>query len=145
MDGLITTGFYFESEASGYAHIYVINTTDTSLRQVTSGKWEVQTLQLSHDNKSFYFTANISHPGVTDFYRVPVTGGDPVKLTSMKGLNTVRLSPDEKWLAIRYSYTNKPWELYLQANKPGAKAVKVTRSTSQSLMHIPAGCTGHHL
>lgn len=48
----------------------------------------------------------------------------------MKGGNEVDLSPDEKWLAIRYSYSNKPWELYLQPNKPGAKAVQVTSSVT---------------
>jgi dipeptidyl aminopeptidase/acylaminoacyl peptidase len=34
-------------------------------------------------------------------------------------------------LAIRYSYSNKPWELYLQANKAGAKAVQITHSTTK--------------
>jgi dipeptidyl aminopeptidase/acylaminoacyl peptidase len=61
---------------------------------------------------------------------LPVMGGEPEKLTSVKGDNDVTISPDEKWLAIRYSYSNKPWELYLQANKPGAKAIQITRSTS---------------
>ncbi len=129
--------FYFESEASGYAHIYVIDVTDGSKKQLTSGNWEVQTLQLSNDKKSFYFTANIDHPGVTNFYRIPVTGGEPVKLTSTKGMNEVSLSPDEKWLAIRYSYTNKPWELYIQANKPGAAAVQVTNSTTEEFKSYP--------
>ncbi|MEJ0031253.1 MAG: hypothetical protein WDO15_13125 [Bacteroidota bacterium] len=29
-----------------------------------------------------------------------------------------------------YSYSNKPWELYLQENKPGAKPQQVTNSIS---------------
>jgi dipeptidyl aminopeptidase/acylaminoacyl peptidase len=129
--------FYFESEASGYAHIYLLNVTDGTKKQLTSGKWEVQTLQLSNDKKSFYFTANIEHPGITHFYRIPVTGGEPVKLTTMKGGNDVTLSPDEKWLAIRYSYSNKPWELYIQPNKPGAKAEQVTNSTTDEFKSYP--------
>ncbi|WP_448701680.1 alpha/beta fold hydrolase [Mucilaginibacter sp. AW1-3] len=122
--------FYFQSEASGYSHIYVVDVATGEKKQLTNGKWEVQTLKLSEDKKSFYFTANMEHPGVTDFYRMPVTGGAPVKLTTMKGGNEVELSPDEKWLAIRYSYTDKPYELYVQANKPGAKPVQVTTSTT---------------
>ncbi len=121
---------YYQSEASGYSHIYVVDVNTGTKKQVTSGKWEVQTLQLSNDKKTFYFTANIDHPGVKDFYRLPVSGGTPVKLTSLKGENVVELSPDEQWLAITYSYTNKPQELYLQANKPGAKAIRVTNSVS---------------
>jgi dipeptidyl aminopeptidase/acylaminoacyl peptidase len=34
-------------------------------------------------------------------------------------------------LAIRYSNANTPWELYIQENKQGAKALKVTNSTTE--------------
>jgi dipeptidyl aminopeptidase/acylaminoacyl peptidase len=127
---LNNTHFYFQSEASGYSHIYVADVITGTKKQLTSGNWEVQSLDLSNDKKTFYFTANKEHPGITEFYRVPVTGGTPVQITGMRGGNEVSLSPDEKWLAIRYSYSNKPWELYLQPNKPGAKAVQVTNSVT---------------
>ena len=131
------THFYYQSEASGYSHIYVADVTNGDKKQITSGKWEVQTLELSKDKKTFYFTANIDHPGVKDYYRMPVSGGTPVKLTSMKGENLVTLSPDEKWLAISYSFTNRPPDLYLQPNKPGATAVKVTNSVSAEYLSYP--------
>jgi dipeptidyl aminopeptidase/acylaminoacyl peptidase len=131
------THFYYQSEASGYSHLYLVDVISGEKKQLTSGKWEVQTLQLSNDKKTFYFTANIEHPGVTHFYRIPVSGGAPVKLTSMKGGNEIDLSPDEKWLAIRYSYSNKPWELYLQPNTPGAKAIQVTNSVSEEFKSYP--------
>lgn len=134
---LDNTHIYFESEDSGYAHIYVEDVTNGSKKQLTSGNWEVQTLQLSNDKKTFYFTANIEHPGITHFYRMPVTGGKPVKLTTMKGANNVTLSPDEKWLAIDYAYTNKPHELFIQANKPGAKPVQVTNSITDEFKSYP--------
>lgn len=131
------THFYYQSEASGYSHIYVVDVENGTKKQLTNGKWEVQTLQLSNDKKRFYFTANIDHPGITHFYSIPVSGGVPVKITGMKGGNEVTLSPDEKWLAIRYSYSNRPWELYIQANKPGAKAVKITNSVSAEYLSYP--------
>ncbi|WP_345949909.1 prolyl oligopeptidase family serine peptidase [Mucilaginibacter sp. PAMB04274] len=127
---LDNTHFYFQSEASGYSHIYTVDVNTGAKKQLTSGKWEVSGLSLSVDKKSFYFTGNLEHPGITHYYRLPVTGGIPVKLTSLKGGNEVELSPDEKWLAIRYSYSNKPWELYIQPNKAGAKPIKVTQSIS---------------
>ncbi len=122
--------FYFQSEATGYSHLYTANVNTGEKKQLTSGKYEVQTLRLSNDKKTFYFTGNAEHPGITHLYRIPVSGGDPVKITSMKGGNEVTISPDEKWLAIRYSYANKPWELYLQENKPGAEAEQITSSLS---------------
>jgi dipeptidyl aminopeptidase/acylaminoacyl peptidase len=131
------THFYFQSEASGYSHLYLVDVTTGNKKQLTSGKWEVQSLELSKDKKTFYFTANIEHPGITHFYRMSVSGGNPVKLTSMKGGNQVELSPDEKWLAINYSYSNKPWELYLQPNKPNARAVQVTHSTTAEFKSYP--------
>jgi dipeptidyl aminopeptidase/acylaminoacyl peptidase len=134
---LDNTHFYYQSEASGYSHIYVLDIATGVKKQLTAGKWEVQGLQLSADKKTFYFTGNTEHPGITHFYRMPVTGGTAIKLTSMKGGNEVELSPDEKWLAIRYSWSNKPWELYLQPNKPGAKAVQVTTSTSAEFRSYP--------
>ncbi|WP_158796319.1 prolyl oligopeptidase family serine peptidase [Pedobacter sp. L105] len=129
--------FYFQSEASGYSHLYTYDLPKGTKKQLTSGKWEVQQVQLSLDKKTFYFTANMEHPGITHFYSVSVNGGKPVKLTSMKGGNRITLSPDEKWLAIDYSYMNKPWELYIQANRPGAKAVQVTESESAEFKAYP--------
>ncbi|MES2265207.1 MAG: prolyl oligopeptidase family serine peptidase [Bacteroidota bacterium] len=131
------THFYFQSEASGYSHLYMADVVSGNKKQLSSGKWEVQTLRISNDKKTFYFTANIEHPGITHFYRIPVSGGAPVKITSMKGGNEIDLSPDEKWLAIRYSYSNKPWELYVQPNKPGAKAVQVTNSVTPEFKSYP--------
>lgn len=122
--------FYYQSEATGYSHLYVANITSGEKKQLTSGKWEVQTLQLSKDKTTFYFKANKEHPGITNFFKIGVNGGQPVQISTLKGLNEITLSPDEKYLAINYSYLNKPGELYLQPNKPGAKAVKITASSS---------------
>uniref|UniRef100_UPI003262F330 S9 family peptidase n=1 Tax=Gelidibacter sp. TaxID=2018083 RepID=UPI003262F330 len=121
---------YFQSEVTGYSHVYSLNVTNKEKKQLTSGSFEVQTLQLSNDKKFFYLTANLENPGITHFYKLSVNGGDLIKLTSIKGLNEVTLSPDEKWLAIRHSSITKPWELYLQENKPIAEAVQTTQTTS---------------
>jgi len=122
--------FYFQSEATGYSHLYTYNINTGEKKQLTSGNWEVQQVQLSKDKTTFYISGNKEHPGITHFYKLNANGGELVQITSMKGGNEVTLSPDEKWLAINHSYMDKPWELYIQANKPGAKAVKVTKSTS---------------
>ncbi|MCK7556875.1 prolyl oligopeptidase family serine peptidase [Chitinophaga sedimenti] len=64
-------------------------------------------------------------------YRLPVAGGKAAALTTLEGGIEAQLSPDEKWIAFRYSTSNQPWELYLQENKPGATAVQIT-SLAQS-------------
>ena len=128
---------FFQSEASGYSHLYRANVRTREKQQLTHGEWEVSDLKLSDDKKYFYFAANMEHPGLTHFYRLPVQGGAPTQLTNMEGGNEVILSPDEKWLAIRYSYTNRPWELYLQENKPGAKPIRITESLTAEFKAYP--------
>ncbi|MES1223988.1 MAG: alpha/beta fold hydrolase, partial [Bacteroidota bacterium] len=95
-------------------------------KALTSGKFEVQEAHLSNDKKYFFITTNEVHPGEAQFYRLSATGGKPERITTLTGSNQVVLSPDEKQIAFLYSYSNKPWELYLQENKPGAKPQQVT-------------------
>src|SRR5690606_14616770 len=115
---------------SGFSHLYSVSVTSGEKKQLTHGKYEVLSVQLARDKQHFYFTANKKHPGTTEYYRIKVSGGDPVQITALGGQNEVMLSPDEKWLAIRHSYINKPWELYLQKNAPGEDAVQLTKSTT---------------
>jgi len=118
--------FWFHSEATGYSHLYLADVKTGTKRQLTSGKYEVQQALLSNDKKYFYITTNEVHPGEKHFYRLSIADGKKEKLTSMTGGNLVTLSPDEKYLAIVYSYINKPAELFLQENKPGGKAEQLT-------------------
>ena len=128
---------WFQSEESGYAHVYLLDVTTGKKMALTSGKYEVQSVMLSNDKKAFYIVTNEVHPGEKQFYKLPVTGGKAEKITSMTGANDIALSPDEKWIAIRYSYSNKPWELYVQENKPGAKAQQITNSLSEEFKSYP--------
>lgn len=118
--------FWFQSEKTGYAHLYTIQTDTKEIKALTSGNFEIQSVVLSTDKKFFYLGSNKLHPGEQQFYRLPVTGGNMEQLTNLTGANQVTISPDEKKLAVLYSYSNKPWELYLQDNKPNTKAIKVT-------------------
>ncbi len=119
--------YWYKSEATGYSHLYTVDVRSGKSRALTSGAWEVLTATLNHAKTHFYLTTNEVEPGQQHFYKLPVGGGKAEKLTTLTGANEVDLSPDEKWLAIRHSYSNKPWELYLQENKPGAKPVQVTQ------------------
>ena len=122
---------WFQSEESGYSHLYVYDFTTGKKQSLTSGKYEVQAVELSNDKKIFYITTNEVHPGEKHFYKLPSDGGKAEKLTTLTGANEVTLSPDEKWMAVRYSASNKPWELYLMENKAGAKPQQITNSLSE--------------
>ncbi len=123
--------FYFQSEESGYSHLYRVDVRSGNKTALTSGNFEVQGAELSPDKKLFYITANKEHPGITHFYHLPAKGGELRKITREDGGNEVQVSPDGKWLAIRHSTANQPWELFLQENKAGTEASRITTSTSE--------------
>ncbi|MDQ3292672.1 MAG: prolyl oligopeptidase family serine peptidase [Bacteroidota bacterium] len=128
---------WFQSEETGFSHLYTINTRTNQKKALTKGKYEVSAVRLARDKKNWYFQANKVHPGELHFYRLPLIGGEPEQLTSGAGNHEVALSPDEKMLAIRYSYTNKPWELYVMPNRKGAKPFQVTHSLTEEFKAYP--------
>jgi dipeptidyl aminopeptidase/acylaminoacyl peptidase len=130
--------FWFQSEATGYSHIYSVNVITGEKKALTEGNYEVQQARLSNNKKYFYITTNEVHPGEQQFYRLTISNGKKERITTMTGANNVAISPDEKWLAILYSYSNKPWELYLQENKPGSKAEQITnKAQSEEFRSYP--------
>ena len=64
--------FFYQSEASGYSHLYAYDITTQSKKQLTQGNYEIQEATLSHDKKYFYILSNEEHPGKQSFYRINV-------------------------------------------------------------------------
>jgi dipeptidyl aminopeptidase/acylaminoacyl peptidase len=128
---------YYISEKDGFAQLYKASLDGKEKTKLTDGKFEVYGAQLSRDGKQWYLTSNEEHPGEHHFYSMPVEGGKRTKITSMTGHNEVFLSPDESNLAILYSSSNKPPELYIQADRPGAEARRLTLSTTEEFRSYP--------
>lgn len=122
---------YFQSEASGYSHLYTFDISKGVKKQLTKGEYEVYSPFLSKDGKKWYFTANLKHPGIRHFYSMPLKGGTPQQISEKDGLNEFNLSPDEKLLAVRHSYLDQPYELYVQENKAGAEMTQLTESLQE--------------
>jgi dipeptidyl aminopeptidase/acylaminoacyl peptidase len=122
---------WFVSEADGYAHLYTMAADGSDRQQLTKGKWEVDGVSLSRDGKSFYLTTSEQSPFEEHFYRMPVTGGAREKLTGRVGGHAGVLSPDETMIADVFSTSNRPPELYVQANRPAADAAQLTTSPTK--------------
>lgn len=139
---------WFQSEASGYSHIYTVDVLNPGQKkQLTSGKFEVQEVLLSKDKTHFYLQSNEVHPGEQHYYKMAVTGGrndEPLRtrLTTMTGANDVTLSPDETRMAIRYSSTTQPWELFVSdavaVTSKQAKPSQPANSPTGQLTSTPA-------
>lgn len=128
LNWITNTKLWFVSEETGYAHLYTYDVLTKTRKALTSGKYEVQQVELSESKKHFYLVTNEVHPGEKHFYKLPVDGGKAERITTMTGAHEVEVSPDEKMIAFRYSYSNKPWELFVMENKAGAKPQQITNS-----------------
>ncbi|WP_374760210.1 S9 family peptidase [Dyadobacter pollutisoli] len=128
---------YFQSEESGYSHLYSLNVSTGKKTALTSGKFEVQNVVLSKDKKTFYIITNEVHPGEQHLYRMPASGGGRERLTHHAGAYEATLSPDETRFALRYSQSTAPWELYIMDNPaPGKKAEpqRITESVTKEFL-----------
>ncbi len=128
---------WFQSEADGFSHLYTVHAASGEKRALTSGKYEILDAFLSQDKTRFYITANAEGPHEQHFYHLSLSGGSLTKITSLPGGHELTLSPDEKHLAVRYSYSNKPWELYVMENRPGAEMRQLTQSTTKDFNAYP--------
>jgi len=109
---------YFVSEADGWAHLYSVSADGGSPAQLTSGRFEVSDVRLSRDKTKFYFTSSEGSLFERHLYEMPTAGGARTRLTSLAGNNQAEVSPDEGALAVVNSYSNRPPELFVQANRP---------------------------
>lgn len=119
---------WFVSERDGWMHLYTIDVTqpNATARQLTRGSFELTGAEISPDRGKFYLTSTEVHPGERHVYSMPLTGGERTRLTAMTGANAVEVSPDEATLGLVYSYSNKPPEVFVAPNRPGAEARQVT-------------------
>jgi dipeptidyl aminopeptidase/acylaminoacyl peptidase len=123
---------WFLSERDGWMHLYAIDATGTgSARQLTQGTWEIASVTLSSDKRKFYINSTEVHPGERHIYSLPVEGGARTKLTSMTGGHAGDVSPDDRTIALIYSYMNKPHEVYVMPNQAGAVAKQVTTTPTE--------------
>ena len=127
---LDNNNIWYHSEKTGYSHLYKTNINSKKEKALTSGNWEVHDAVLSNDKKSMYITTNEVNTGERQFYKLNLKNLKKERITHLEGNNEVTISPNEKYFAIRQSFSNKPWELYLLENKKGAKEQQITHSTT---------------
>ena len=125
---------WFQSEMTGFSHLYTLNVETGEKIALTEGRFEVYNPQISTDKKYWFFSSNETHPGERHFYRMPLEGGTRTRITEGEGRHDVSISPDGKMLAVRFSTFNKPWELFIMENKQGAKMKQVSFSQSEEFM-----------
>ncbi len=129
--------FWFHSEVSGYSHLYSYNFLEQEKSALTSGDFEITQAQLSKDSEYFFLQASKKSPFENHFYRLSIENGEWEQITTRPGSHLVTLSPDEHDLAVLYSYSNRPTELYIMDNQPDGEMLQVTESTTEAFNAYP--------
>ena len=103
---------YYVSEATGYAHVYLVNADGSGTRALTSGEWEVLDLELGPEEERFFVTTNEGSPfnqhiGWLDF------DGERTYLSAGIGRYAGTLSRDGERVAVVHDVANHPPELFV--------------------------------
>src|ERR1035437_8746870 len=116
----------------GGMHLYTVDAAapGDAARQLTQGKWEIESAALAQDQKHFYLTTSEVHPGERHVYSMASDGGARTKLTSMTGGNAGVVSPDDSTIGLVFSYSNTPPEVYVMPNTAGASAREVATTAT---------------
>lgn len=130
---------FYLSEESGFSQLYLAPVGEgmgAPHHRLTQGEFVVSDVVASRDGAFLYFRANVEHPGVYEVFRIVRASGELQKITTLGGLNSFVLSPDERSLLITHSGVVEPPELYLQRAEPGATAARLTRTVSEAFRAI---------
>lgn len=128
---------WFQSEQTGWSHLYAADWETGAVRALTQGAWEVKRAALSPDKKQFLLVTSESSPYEHHLYLMPSQGGPRTRLTWQPGIYEGELSPGGERLAVIYSRTNQPPELFLMEAKPQAPMRRVTVSPSPDFAKYP--------
>jgi dipeptidyl aminopeptidase/acylaminoacyl peptidase len=154
-DVRVITRAVYRSNDSGYldfkhpVHIWIVAAPHTGSekvtpKQLTNGHYNDVNVTWAKDSSKLYFVSDHRDEpyyelGETDIYSIPVSGGQPTKLTSIDmGTGAFSVSPNGEQVAF-YASTNKPVlsytepDLWVMDLKPDAQPRNLTRDFDYDL------------
>jgi dipeptidyl-peptidase-4 len=123
--GLVATelvgAFLWASEKTGFRHLYLHDRQGKELRALTSGEWMVDGVAgVDEARGHVYFTATKDGPTEQHLYRVPLAGGEIVRLTPEPGMHGIAMSHDCTTFVDSWSGPSAPPQLTLRTITDGA-------------------------
>ncbi len=101
--------FIWQSQRTGYNHLFHYNLEKGLVSQLTKGEWLVTAfLGFNEKKKDVYFTATKETPLEKHLYRVNWNTYKIQRLDTAEGVHTGVLSKDGNWLYDSYSNANSP-------------------------------------
>jgi dipeptidyl-peptidase-4 len=86
--------FLWQSERSGFKHLYLYRADGRQLRQVTSGRWEVRALYGVDEASDWVYFAGTERTAIgQDVYRIKLNGSGMTRLSRQPGRNRAEFDP----------------------------------------------------
>ncbi|MCC6661321.1 MAG: DPP IV N-terminal domain-containing protein [Phycisphaerales bacterium] len=113
--------FLFSSERDGWKHLYRYAADGTSMGRVTRGDWECRSVaRVDEAEGVLYFTGTRDSHTADNLYRVPLDGGDPVRLTTEPGSHRVQVAPTGDLFIDSWSSTTQTPRVALRSLRDGS-------------------------
>ncbi len=109
--------FFYQSQQSGYNHIFCYDASEHKLEQLTSGKWEVvKFLGCDTTEQSLFFIATGKPPLEFHLYRFDRNTGNLQRLTSEAGTHEVIMNKSGSFFIDNFSSYTVPRKIALLNN-----------------------------
>jgi dipeptidyl-peptidase-4 len=120
--------FIWQSERTGFHHLYHYSADGKLIRPITSGRWEVGNMSgVDEAGQWIYFTANEHSVIATHAYKVKLDGTALTRLTQAEGNHSANFSPTFTHFIDSRSDINSPAEIALFSND--GKRVRVLHAS----------------
>ncbi|MCX6031763.1 MAG: prolyl oligopeptidase family serine peptidase [Chloroflexi bacterium] len=119
----------FRSNRTGYAKLWTMRPDGTQVSQLTYGANDDTLFRLAPDNVSVAYASRNGCLGSEDIWSVPLSGGEPRRLTSQPGINRpLAWSEDCRTLYYFHSSPTEPGDLYsIREMDPSPQRLTVSR------------------
>ena len=106
--------FIWASERDGWEHLYHYSADGKLLRQITSGKWEVRTIEGVDEANGYIYFSGTEHSHIApNGYRIKLDGSGLTRLTMTEGAHRVDVSPAHNYFIDFWSDLNTPSQVRL--------------------------------
>ena len=121
--------FLWQSNRTGYRHLYRYGANGALAGTITSGEWDIREVYgVDERNKQIYFRADKDNPIAPQVYRVALSGGTPARLTPADGTHEARFDPT-------FTYFTDGWSRFsvaLQVRLARAASGETVRTISDN-------------
>ncbi len=106
--------FLWQSEKSGWRHLYHYSPDGKLIHQVTDGNWEVRDIEGVDEAKGWVYFSGTEHSHIApQGYRIKLDGSALTRLTQTEGAHAVDVSPGFNLFVDKWSDVNTPTQTRL--------------------------------